>query len=99
MDQRFATAVTLQPQLSASPDTLDRLSVTGWRGGLAALVAGLVLSFLLFGYFVIYWRNADMDFMVIYNAFLLNDGKPQHYFDHPAYITILALSSWFRLLQ
>ena len=70
MDQRFATAVTLQPQLSASPDTLDRLSVTGWRGGLAALVAGLVLSFLLFGYFVIYWRNADMDFMVIYNAFL-----------------------------
>lgn len=99
MDQRFATAVTLQPQLSASPDTLDRLSVTGWRGGLAALVAGLVLSFLLFGYFVIYWRNADMDFMVIYNAFLLNDGKPQHYFDHPAYITILALSSWFRLLH
>ena len=51
--QRFATAVTLQPQLPVSPDTLDRLSVTGWRGGLGALVAGLVLSFLLFGYFVI----------------------------------------------
>ena len=62
---------------------------------MAALVAGLVLSFLLFGYCVIYWRNADMDFMVIYNAFLLNDGKPQHYFDHPAYITILSLSSGF----
>jgi hypothetical protein len=99
MDQRSATAVTFQPQVSGSPDTLDRLSLTGWRGGLAALVAGLVLSFLLFGYFVIFWRNADMDFMVIYNAFLLNDGKPQHYFDHPAYLTILALSSWFRLLH
>jgi len=29
----------------------------------------MAASFLLFGYALIYWRNADMDFMVIYNAF------------------------------
>jgi hypothetical protein len=66
---------------------------------LAAIVAGLAASFLLFGYAVIYWRNADMDFMVIYNALVLNDGKPQHFFDHTAYITILSVKFWFRLLH
>ena len=56
-------------------------------------------SFFLFGYALIYWRNADMDFMVIYNALVLNDGKPQHFFDHTAYLTILSVKSWFRLLH
>jgi hypothetical protein len=52
----------------------------GWRGGVAGIVAGLAISFVLFGYAVIYWRNADMDFMVICNALVMNDGKPQHFF-------------------
>ena len=99
MDQRPAPAFALQPRSADAGDALDRLTFFGWRSGIAALVIGLALSFLLFGYFVVYWRNADMDFMVIYNAFLLNDGKPQHYFDHPAYITISAVSAWFRLLH
>jgi hypothetical protein len=29
--------------------------------------------------------HVDMDFMV--TTPLLNDGKPQHYFDHPAYMS------------
>ena len=37
--------------------------------------------------------------MVIYNALVLNDGKPQLYFDHPAYITILSVKFWFQLLH
>ena len=53
--------------------------------------AGLAVSFFLFGYALIYWRNADMDFMVIYNALALNDGKPQLFFDHTAYLTILSV--------
>ena len=80
-------------------DVIDRLTLLGPTGGLIAIVAGLAASFFLFGYFVIYWRNADMDFMVIYNAFLLNDGKPQEFFDHPAYLTIFSLEYWFRILH
>jgi hypothetical protein len=80
-------------------DAFASLTFLGWWGGLAAIVAGLVISFLLFGYAVIYWRNADMDFMVIYNALVMNDGKPQAFFDHTAYLTILSVKSWFSLLH
>jgi hypothetical protein len=66
---------------------------------LTAIVAGLAASFFLFGYALIYWRNADMDLMVVYNALVLNDGKPQLFFDHTAYLTILSLKLWFRLLH
>src|SRR4051794_34980474 len=80
-------------------DTFDRVTFLGWQWGLAAIVAGLAASFFLFGYALVYWRNADMDFMVVYNALLLNDGKPQQFVDHPAYITILSLQLWFKLLH
>ena len=49
---------------------------------MTAIVAGTVVSFFLFVYALVYWRNADMDFMVVYNALVLNDGKPQRFFDH-----------------
>src|SRR5260370_27327927 len=80
-------------------DTFDRVTFLGWRKGLAAIVLGLAASFFLFGYALAYWRNADMDFMVVYNALLLNDGKPQQFVDHPAYITILSVQLWFKLLH
>jgi hypothetical protein len=80
-------------------DAFDRLTFLGWNRGLLAIIAGLAASFLLFGYFVIYWRNADMDFMVIYSALAMNDGKPQHFLDHTAYLTIIAVKSWFHLLH
>ena len=66
---------------------------------MTAIVAGMAVSFLLYGYALIYWRNADMDFMVIYNALVLNDGKPQLFFDHTGYITILSVKTWFELLH
>src|SRR3954462_10480390 len=83
----------------ATRDSLDRLTFLGWRNGLAAIALGLAASFFLFGYALVYWRNADMDFMVIYDALLLNDGRPQQYFDHPAWITILSVQLWFKLLH
>jgi hypothetical protein len=90
----------LPPTAISKPrDAFDRLTYLGWNGGLLAIVASLAVSFLLFGYFVIYWRNADMDFMVIYNALAMNDGKPQHFLDHTAYLTIIAVKSWFHLLH
>ena len=83
----------------APKDAFDRLTFLGPRWGLPAIVAGLAFSFFLYGYALIYWRNADMDLMVIYNALVLNDGKPQRFFDHTAYITILSVKLWFQLLH
>src|SRR5215831_6459916 len=85
--------------LASPSDTLDRLTFLGWRRGLLAIVAGLAASFFLFGYAVVYWRNADMDFVVVYNALAMNAGHPQSYFDHTAYLTILSVKSWFALLH
>src|SRR6202790_4708982 len=99
MNQSSTPASTTAPQIDAAKDAFDRLTLLGWRWGLAAIVGGLAASFFLFGYALIYWRNADMDFMVIYNALVLNDGKPQLFFDHTAYITILSVKLWFQLLH
>jgi hypothetical protein len=96
MDQPLPDS-TREPM--AAKDTFDRLTFLGWDKGLAAIVIGLAASFFLFGYALVYWRNADMDFMVVYNALLLNDGKPQQFVDHPAYITILSVQLWFKLLH
>jgi hypothetical protein len=99
MDQSPTRASTIQPRIRTTQDAFDRLTFLGWRWGLTAIVAGMAVSFLLFGYALIYWRNADMDFMVIYNALVLNDGKPQLFFDHTGYITILSVKVWFALLH
>jgi hypothetical protein len=90
---------TLPTAPTGAKDAFDRLTFLGWRWGLAAIAAGLALSFFLFGYALVYWRNADMDFMVIYSALALNDGLPQRFFDHTAYITILSVRFWFQLLH
>jgi hypothetical protein len=96
----MTAAMNLSPApASTAKDAFDRVTFLGWRWGLAAIVAGLAASFFLFGYALIYWRNADMDFMVIYNALALNDGKPQLFFDHTAYLTILSVKLWYQLLH
>ena len=99
MNQLPTPARTTAPPIVAAGDAFDRLNFLGWRWGLTAIVAGMAASFFLFGYALVYWRNADMDFMVVSNALALNDGKPQRFFDHTAYITILSVQYWFRLLQ
>ncbi|MFH1341539.1 MAG: hypothetical protein ABIL01_10075 [Pseudomonadota bacterium] len=99
MTEILTPARTTAPPIAAADDAFDRLTFLGWRWGLTAIVAGMAASFLLFGYALVYWRNADMDFMVVYNALILNEGKPQRFFDHTAYITILSVQYWFRLLH
>ena len=99
MNQFPTSAGATAPKIDAAQDAFDRSTFLGWRWGLTAITAGLTASFFLFGYAVIYWRNADMDFMVIYSALALNDGKPRTFFDHTAYITILSLKLWYQLLH
>jgi hypothetical protein len=95
MNEHPVTLNTAEPRIVAPTDAFDRLTPLGWQGGLAAIVAGLAASFVLFGYALVYWRNADMDFMVIYSALAMNDGKPQHFLDHTAYLTIVSVKDWF----
>jgi hypothetical protein len=99
MNEHPATFEKAEPRIVATSDVFDRLIFLGWPEGLAAIVAGLAVSFLLSGYALVYWRNADMDFWVIYSALALNAGKPQQFLDHTAYLTILSVKSWFQLLH
>src|SRR3979411_3217756 len=95
----FPAPAATTPPVPAAKDAFARLNLLGWRWGLTAIAAGLAASFFLFSYALVYWRHADMDFMVVYNALALNDGKPQLFFDHTAYITILSVKYWFWLLH
>src|SRR5665213_2562875 len=85
-----------------SPDTsgpFQRLVLFNWGGGFLVVCAGMLASFLIAGFWYPYWRIADMDFWIVYNAFLLNTPLPQEYFDHPGYLSILLLSYWLRALH
>jgi hypothetical protein len=86
----------LKPR-SAAP--LDRLVLFSWRNELLLICGCMLLSFLVAGFWYPYWRVADMDFFVVYNAFLLNTPLPQEFFDHPGYLSILLLSYWLRALH
>jgi hypothetical protein len=77
----------------------DLILINNWPGSFALIIAGLVVSFLLFGFWWPYWRIADSDFYFVYEAWLFNDGLSQEWFDHPGYLTILLLGNWFRLLH
>ena len=83
----------------AGAQPLDRLVLLNWRGELLAICAGMLVSFLVAGFWYPYWRVADMDFWTVYNAFLLNAHLPQEYFDHPGYLSILLLSDWLHALH
>ncbi|MGA3307318.1 MAG: hypothetical protein ABSD08_01715 [Xanthobacteraceae bacterium] len=89
-------------QAMRSSDTslpFQRLVPFNWAGELLVICAGMLTSFLVAGFWYPYWRIADMDYIVVYNAFLLNDHLPQEYFDHPGYLSILLLSYWLRALH
>jgi hypothetical protein len=75
------------------------LLLFGWTGTVLLCLAAIVLSFFAAGYFNPYWRRADMDYMMVYQVFLLNDGRPQSYFDHPGYLKIVLLDLWSRLFH
>jgi hypothetical protein len=77
----------------------DLFLIHNWTGSIALIVAGLALSFFAFGFWWPYWRIADMDFFMVYEAFLFNDCLAQEWFVHPGYLTILLLGGWFRLLH
>jgi hypothetical protein len=78
---------------------IEKLFVTGWGGAIASILVATVALFFAVGFWWPYWRSGDMDMWMVYEAFLLNDGLPQEYFDHPAYLTIVLLTHWFSALH
>jgi len=71
----------------------------GWKSAILTLLAGIVVSFLLFGLWWPYWRIADQDLILAYQGLLFNDGLPQEYFDHTGYLSYLAIGAWYALLH
>lgn len=98
MSRSAEISQSIPAKVGGGSDALARLTPFGWKGGLAVIVLLLTVSFLLAGYFIAYWRNADMDFMVVYSALSLNDGR-YVFFPHPAYLTIISVSRWFEFLH
>jgi hypothetical protein len=66
---------------------------------LAMILAGFIALFFAFGFWWPYWRVGDMDIWMVYQAFVINDGLPQSYFDHPGYLTIVSLQHWLAVLK
>ncbi|MEX0751909.1 MAG: hypothetical protein WD073_03170 [Xanthobacteraceae bacterium] len=91
--------LTRAKQTWLRPRRFEELVRFDWPRSLALILGGLVVSFFLFGFWWPYWRHADMDFWMVYEGFLYNDNLPQEYFDHPGYLTILAIGAWFRFLH
>jgi hypothetical protein len=83
----------------AADAPLQSLVPLSWRNEMLLICGGMLLSFLIAGYWYPYWRIADMDFWIVYNSFLLNAGLPQEYFDHPGYLSILLLRYWLAALH
>src|SRR5262245_14049818 len=78
---------------------LDRLTPLGWTQGLLLILAGLIVSFFVFGFFNPYWRVADQDILLIFDAFVQNDGLPRQVDYHPAHLIVAMLSATYRALH
>jgi len=97
-ESRLKSSAVVTDALRAR-DATALIFIPSWTGSLAAIVAGSIASFFLFGFFWPYWRIADMDLWMIYEGWLLADRAPQEWFDHPGYFSILLTGNWFRLLH
>jgi hypothetical protein len=79
-------------------ENLERLLVVkSWTGSLGLVLFWIVVSFFLLGFWIPYWRFADMDIMMVHQGFLLNDGKPQDFFYHPGHLHVVLTEAWMRL--
>ena len=80
-------------------NSLDKLAPFGWTGSLLLILGGLAVSFFLFGFWYPFWRMADQDILLVYDALLQNASLPREIVLHPAHLTILILSRTYRLLH
>ncbi|MDP2408665.1 MAG: hypothetical protein Q8M26_00065 [Pseudolabrys sp.] len=81
------------------PRQFENLLLFGWTGTLVAVGGGLLVSFLLLGFWWPYWAIHDMDVWMVYGAWLLNDNLPQEIYDHPGYLSLVLLGGWLSFLH
>lgn len=84
---------------SSRRSAIPRLVPLNWAPQLLLILAGLTLSFFLFGFLSPYWRVADQDLLIVYDAFLQNDGQPREITFHPAHLIVTALGTAYRALH
>ncbi len=63
------------------------------------ILLGMLLSFLLFGFWAPYWHKATSNLLSVYEALLYNDRLPQEFFDYPSYLGSQLLGLWYRALH
>jgi hypothetical protein len=80
-------------------NSLDKLTPFGWAGSLLVILGGLIASFFAFGFWYPFWRIADQDILLVYDALLQNASLPREIVLHPAHLTVLILSRTYRLLH
>jgi hypothetical protein len=80
-------------------NSLDKLTPFGWAGSLLVILGGLIASFFAFGFWYPFWRIADQDILLVYDALLQNASLPREIVLHPAHLTVLMLSRTYRLLH
>lgn len=80
-------------------DDVSIFVLAPFGASLALILAAFAALFFAFGFWWPYWRVGDMDIWMVYQAFLLNDGLAQEYFDHPGYLSIISLQYWLAMLK
>ncbi len=63
------------------------------------LLLGMILSFLLFGFWSPYWNKGTSNLISVYEALLYNDHLPQEFFWYPSYLSPQLLGLWYRVLH
>jgi hypothetical protein len=80
-------------------NSLDKLTPFGWAASLLLILGGLIASFFAFGFWYPFWRIADQDILLVYDALLQNASLSREIVLHPAHLTVLILSRTYRLLH
>jgi hypothetical protein len=90
--------MTTLSRLASTSSTRNRVLPIMIGAGLVLVVA-TVLPPLFFAFRWSYFRTPDPDLILAYHALIFSDGLPQEFFDHTAYIYLLALSGWNDMLH
>ncbi len=84
---------------SRQAGSLACLTPFGWTGGLLVTLGGLIVSFFLSGFWMPYWRIADQDIILLYDAFLQNSGLTREIAISPAHLSVTLLGWTLRALH
>lgn len=83
----------------ASAGPYRKFRVRSFPFAILCILLGMLVSFLLFGFWAPYWHKATSNLLSVYEALLYNDRLPQEFFEYPAYLSPQLLGLWYRGLH